>query len=253
MSTTKRGQRAKAPSWDRGTCWYYRTHPSQREFLLTTADRNGQAQIQRSQTNLYPSKSTKQGHTRTWGVRETQKTAGCKSSCRSPVPGHLQNLTSNCFLIFLRSRLWKVLYKGFNPQIGTDSSYSTWDPHSLKGSGRHPPPTPLSRNTEVLQHNLSDPLVICRLFMTLEEESSHIKNYSVPFPYLQAFLLINRAYMILYMELRQLIIHSTVIFQEQFRVSKFRFCKVVVLQSYSRDTKTHYFLNTTCSAESAAS
>lgn len=84
--------------------------------------------------------------------------------------------------------------------------------------------------------------------MTLEEESSHIKNYSVLFPYLQDFFLINRAYM----ELRQLIIHSTVIFQDQFRVSKFKFCKVAVLQSHSRDTTTHYFLNTTGSAGLAA-
>lgn len=68
--------------------------------------------------------------------------------------------------------------------------------------------------------------------MILEEESSHIKNYSVPFPYLQAFF-INGAYMIMYVELRQLIIHSTIIFKDQFKVSKFRFCKLAVLQPYS--------------------
>lgn len=87
--------------------------------------------------------------------------------------------------------------------------------------------------------------------MILEEELSHTKNYSVPFPYLQAFF-INSAYMTLYTELRQLI-HSTVIFQDQFKVSKLRFCKVAVLQPYSWDTETQYFPNTTCSEGSAAS
>lgn len=135
------------------------------------------------------------------------------------MPEHLQNLMSNCFLIFLRSRLWRVLYKGFNPQIGTDRSCGTWELHSLKENGRYPP-TLFSGNKEVLQYEkraviyLSDPLVICKLFMILEEELSHIKNYSVPFPYLRAFF-INSAYMTLHMELRQLI-HSTIIFQDQF-------------------------------------
>lgn len=155
----------------------------------------------------------------------------------SPVPEHLQNLMSNCFLIFLRSTLWRVLYKGLSPHIGTDNSYSTWELHNLKGSGRYPP-TLLTENREVLQYEkmaviyLCDPLVICKLFMTLEKESSNTKNYSVPFLYLQAFFN-NRVYTILHMELRQFAIHSTIVFQDQFQVSKFRFYKVTLLQPYS--------------------
>jgi len=40
--------------------------------------------------------------------------------------------------------------QGFSPQIGTESSYSTRQPHNLKGSRRYPP-TVLTGNKEVLQ------------------------------------------------------------------------------------------------------
>lgn len=56
--------------------------------------------------------------------------------CHSPKSEHLQNLTSNYFLLFLRSRRWRISNKGFSPQIAADGSCSTRQLHSSKGSGR---------------------------------------------------------------------------------------------------------------------
>lgn len=129
MTTAARGQRAKAPGL-RLEHMPVLPHSSQPMEAPPNYCWQGTAKHRHTFPLL---KAKKQGCTPTWGVREIQKTAGWgKNSCHSPVPEHLRNLTSNCFLIFLRSRLWRVLYKGFNPQIGTDRSYGTWELHSLK-------------------------------------------------------------------------------------------------------------------------
>lgn len=113
--------------------------------------------------------------------------------------------------------------QGFSPQIGTESSHSTRQPHNLKGSRRYPP-TVLTGNKEVLQQEkkgfylsiyLSGPLLICKLFMTLEEKPNHIQRnseYPLNIRLKEKKKKPNTVCLILRTEFRELLIHPIIIF-----------------------------------------